>query len=65
LSINYKASNDFSIKSGVAITTQYLHLVSNSSSTLPADVWVPSTEIVKPQRGTQYALGFFKNFNKQ
>jgi hypothetical protein len=63
LSINYKASNDFSIKSGVAITTQYLHLVSNSSSTLPADVWVPSTEIVKPQRGTQYALGFFKNFN--
>ncbi len=61
-SINYKASSDFSIKSGVAFTTQYLHLVSNSSSTLPADVWVPSTEIVKPQRGTQYALGFFKNF---
>ena len=61
-SINYKASSDFSIKSGVAFTTQYLHLVSNSSSTLPADVWVPSTEIVKPQRGTQYVLGFFKNF---
>jgi len=61
-SLNYKASNNFSIKSGVAITTQYLHLVSNSSSTLPADVWVPSTEIVKPQRGIQYALGFFKNF---
>lgn len=62
LSINYKAANDLSIKSGVAITTQYLHLVSNSSSTLPADVWVPSTEIVKPQRGVQYALGLFKNF---
>jgi len=62
LSINYKASDNFSIKTGVAVTTQYLHLVSNSSSTLPADVWVPSTEIVKPQRGIQYALGFFKNF---
>jgi len=62
LSINYKASDNFSIKSGIAVTTQYLHLVSNSSSTLPADVWVPSTEIVKPQRGTQYALGFFRNF---
>ncbi|HMR89754.1 MAG TPA: TonB-dependent receptor, partial [Saprospiraceae bacterium] len=37
------------------------HLVSNSSSTLPADVWVPSTEVVKPQRGIQYALGVFKN----
>lgn len=63
LSVNYKASKNFSIKTGVAVTTQYLHLVSNSSSTLPADVWVPSTEIVKPQRGVQYALGFFKNFN--
>lgn len=62
-SINYKATNDFSIKSGVAWTNQYLHLVSNSSSTLPADVWVPSTEIVKPQTGVQYALGFFKNFS--
>lgn len=62
LSVNYKASESFSIKSGVTATTQYLHLVSNSSSTLPADVWVPSTEIVKPQRGLQYALGFFKNF---
>ncbi len=62
-SLNYKASPHFSIKSGVAVTTQYLHLVSNSSSTLPADVWVPSTEVVKPQRGIQYALGFFKNFS--
>jgi hypothetical protein len=63
LSANYKANDNFSIKAGVAATTQYLHLVSNSSSTLPADVWVPSTEIVKPQRGIQYALGFFRNFS--
>lgn len=61
-SLNYKATDNFSIKSGLAWTTQYLHLVSNSSSTLPADVWVPSTEIVKPQRGIQYAFGVFKNF---
>ncbi|MGB4961265.1 MAG: TonB-dependent receptor [Saprospiraceae bacterium] len=62
-SLNYKATDNFSIKTGIAATTQYLHLVSNSSSTLPADVWVPSTEIVKPQRGIQYALGFFRNFD--
>ncbi len=61
VSVNYKMSPSFSIKSGITATTQYLHLVSNSSSTLPADVWVPSTELVKPQRGVQYALGFFKN----
>ncbi|MEL6924371.1 MAG: TonB-dependent receptor, partial [Bacteroidota bacterium] len=40
------------------------HLVSNSTNTLPLDVWVPSSEIVEPQRGIQYALGYFKNFNK-
>ena len=52
-----------SIKGGVTKTYQYLHLVSNSSSTLPTDIWVPSTEIVKPQIGLQYALGLFKNFD--
>ncbi|MBK8627186.1 MAG: TonB-dependent receptor [Saprospiraceae bacterium] len=62
-SLNYKANDNLSFKTGVALTTQYLHLVSNSSSTLPADVWVPSTEIVKPQRGIQYALGIFKNLS--
>jgi hypothetical protein len=38
--------------------------VSNSTSTLPTDVWVPSSEIIKPQRGIQYALGYFKNFSE-
>jgi hypothetical protein len=51
-----------SVKGGITFTNQYLHLVSNSSSTLPTDIWVPSTEIVKPQQGIQYALGYFKNF---
>ncbi|MBK8819235.1 MAG: TonB-dependent receptor [Saprospiraceae bacterium] len=61
-SLNYRVNKELSIKSGVSVTTQYIHLVSNSASTLPADVWVPSTELVKPQRGIQYALGVFKNF---
>ncbi len=52
-----------SLKAGITSTTQYLHLVSNSSSTLPADVWVPSSELVNPQRGWQYAAGYFQNLN--
>lgn len=51
-----------SLKFGVTATTQYLHLVSNSTSSLPADVWVMSSELVAPQRGVQYALGYFRNF---
>lgn len=61
-SFKYNTSESSSIKGAVTLTNQFLHLVSNSSSTLPADIWVPSTEIVKPQKGVQYALGFFKNF---
>ena len=51
-----------SLKFGVTATTQYLHLVSNSTSSLPTDVWVPSSELVAPQRGVQYAMGYFRNF---
>ena len=51
-----------SLKAAVTFTNQYIHLVSNSASTLPTDVWVPSTEVVKPQQGIQYALGVFKNW---
>lgn len=61
-SFRYKLNATSSIKGGVAYTAQYLHLVSNSTSTLPIDVWVPSTELVKPQRGLQYSLGYFQNF---
>ena len=64
VSVNWKLSHNSSVKAGVSRTAQYLHLVSNSSSTLPADLWVPSTEIVKPQKGVQYALGYFRNFKK-
>lgn len=52
-----------SLKFGISYTNQYLHLVSNSTSTLPTDVWVPSTELVRPQTGVQYALGYFRNFS--
>ena len=50
------------VKGGVSMTSQYIHLVSNSNSTLPTDVWVPSSELVKPQESLQYSLGFFQNW---
>lgn len=62
LGFRYQLNAASSLKGGVTRTAQYLHLVSNSTSTLPADVWVPSSEIVKPQLGLQYALGYFRNF---
>ncbi|MEM6723422.1 MAG: TonB-dependent receptor, partial [Bacteroidota bacterium] len=62
LAANYRLTPTSSIKAGFARTNQYTHLVVNSTSTLPFDLWVPSTERVKPQIGNQYALGYFRNF---
>ena len=57
----YNLDASSSLKGGITYTNQYIHLVSNSNSTLPIDVWVPSSERVAPQRGIQYAIGYFKN----
>lgn len=62
IGMNYTVSRSASFKAGISVSNQYIHLVSNSGSTLPADIWVPSTETVKPQRGIQYAIGYFRNF---
>ena len=54
--------NNSSIKLGITFNNQYIHLVSSSTSTLPTDLWIPSSKKVKPQIGVQYSLGYFRNF---
>ncbi len=61
-SIRYKLGDNTSIKASYTQNYQYLHLASLASTSLPADLWVPSSDRVKPQFATQYALGFFQNF---
>lgn len=51
-----------SIKAAVTRNYQFIHLVSNAGTTLPTDVWVPSTYVVKPQLSWQYTAGYFRNF---
>ena len=62
MNIRYSLTNTSSLKAGVTVANQYIHLVSNSTALLPTDLWVPSTKVVKPQRGVQYSLGYFQNF---
>jgi hypothetical protein len=61
--LRYSVSEQTSIKAAINRNYQFIHLVSNSGSTLPTDLWVPSTFRVKPQISWQYALGVFRNFN--
>lgn len=61
-SIAYTFSDEQSVKASYNRTTQYLHLISNTSSPTPLDVWAPSDNWLKPQLQDQYALGYFRNF---
>jgi hypothetical protein len=62
VTMRYALNDETSIKASITKNYQYIHLVSNSGTTLPTDLWVPSTYIVKPQISWQYAAGLFKNF---
>ena len=62
ITVRYAINDETSIKAAVNRNYQYIHLVSNAGSTLPTDLWVPSTYIVKPQISWQYTAGLFKNF---
>lgn len=63
LTFRYGIDERTSLKGSVTRNFQFIHLVSNSGSTLPTDLWVPSTFRVKPQISWQYAAGLFKNFH--
>ncbi|MDQ6813270.1 MAG: TonB-dependent receptor, partial [Bacteroidota bacterium] len=41
---------------------QYIHMLSNTTSISPTDIWKLSDLNIKPQYGDQFSLGFFKNF---
>ncbi|MBT8263351.1 MAG: TonB-dependent receptor [Bacteroidia bacterium] len=60
-SVSYIINDDTSIKASYTRISQYLHLLSNTSSPTPLDVWTPSGPFVEPQLLDQYAFGFFRN----
>jgi hypothetical protein len=62
LTLRYTLDGSTSLKASMSRNFQFIHLVSNASSTLPTDLWVPSTFRVQPQISWQYAAGVFKNF---
>lgn len=50
-----------SLKLSYTRNYQFVHLLSNSTTTTPTDVWVPSSANVRPQISDQVALGYFRN----
>jgi hypothetical protein len=61
-SANYMLNDKSSVKLSYNRMVQYLHLLSNSTAGSPTDVWMPSSNILKPTKVDHVSAGFFRNF---
>lgn len=64
LSASVMLASNLSLKAGYAYMTQYVHLLSNSSLSLPTDLWVPVTKNIVPMNAHQVSLGAFYELPK-
>lgn len=51
-----------SIKTSYTQMNQFLHLIPNATAGIPTDIWIPSSELTKPQSASQLAVGYYQNF---
>jgi len=64
LSVRFLIDSLTSIKASATLNNQFLHQISIASISLPTDVWMPSTDLIKPQTVMQFSLGVFRNFHQ-
>ena len=64
LSASYVLDERTSLKASYTRNVQNLHLLSNSTTTSPTDLWVPSSNNIKPEIADQVSLGYYRNFSK-
>jgi hypothetical protein len=65
VSARYLITDDMSLKASYSRMAQYIHLLTNSNIGLPTDIWVPVTDVLKPQSSHQVALGLVHNFKER
>lgn len=63
ISARYLLGKRNSVKLAYGRTTQFLHLLSNSSLGLPTDVWMPPDKDIRPQSSNQLVLGYYQTFS--
>jgi hypothetical protein len=64
IALSYSLNENMALKTSWDHTYQFIHQLSNSATTFPTDLWVPSGLHIKPQISDQYALGFFHTLKK-
>lgn len=62
-SARFLINDKMSLKAAYSHMSQYIHLLTNTSIGLPTDLWLPSTDSVRPELSKQAALGFVYNID--
>jgi hypothetical protein len=62
VALNASLTASSSVKASFIRMAQYLHLISNTTASNPLDVWTPTSANIRPERGDQYTLGYFRTF---
>jgi len=64
VALKYMLSPESSVKASYNRMVQNLHLISNTNSPTPLDIWLPSNRYIKPLIADQFGLGYFRNFKE-
>jgi hypothetical protein len=64
LSASYMLDDENSLKLSYNRNTQNIHLLSNSTSNTPTDLYVMSSNNIKPELADQVSTGWFRNFKE-
>lgn len=61
VALNWRMNSTTSLKAAYSKTAQYLHLISNSVTPSPTDIWKLSDTYIKPTITHHYTLGIYRN----
>lgn len=62
LSANFNITPSSGIKASYTHMHQYLHLVQSYNASFPAEIWIGSSDAVKPESSWQSTVSLYKNF---
>jgi len=62
VALRYSVSDNASLKLSYNTLRQYIHLLSNTTTISPTDIWKLSDPNIRPQTGEQFSLGYYQNF---
>ena len=61
ISARYLITPQLSFKASYSRMAQFSHLLTNADAGIPTDIWVPSTELLRPQVSDQVVAGLAQN----